>query len=307
LNETPIRRPAVGYAMVLTAATLFGFNGSLSKVILNSGISSYRLTEVRAVGAVLLIGAYLLFAKRREFRVGRGEVLLLVVFGLIQNAQQLLYFLTLDRLQVGIAILVTFTSPIFVALWARFVEKDPLRQRIWFALALSLAGLALVAGVYKGVSIDGLGLLFGVLCALGYTGYLVIAKRELKRRGSTSLLFYAFVVGLVFWSFAQPWWSFPADAAGSTVSLLGNLEGTHLPVWSLLLVQVACCGAAPYLLIVAALRHIPATHVALLATFEPVVGAIVAWAWLGETLGAVQLVGGALVIAGIVLAQTARE
>ena len=45
------RRPAVGYAMVISAALLFALNGTVSKVVLQSGISSLELTQVRATGA----------------------------------------------------------------------------------------------------------------------------------------------------------------------------------------------------------------------------------------------------------------
>ena len=62
----------------------------------------------------------------------------------------------------------------------------------------------------------------------------------------------------------------------------------------------------PFFLLVSALRHLPATRVGIIAMLEPVVATIVAWAWLGESLGALQLVGAAVVLAAILLAQTAR-
>jgi drug/metabolite transporter (DMT)-like permease len=63
---------------------------------------------------------------------------------------------------------------------------------------------------------------------------------------------------------------------------------------------------ATFGLVVSALRHVSATRVGIVAMLEPVAAAAVAWAWLGESLGTTQLVGGAIVLAGIVLAQTAR-
>ena len=64
------RRPALGYAMVLTAATLWALNGAVSKVILQSGgVTSERLTEVRATGAFLLLFAALLVWRRSTLRV----------------------------------------------------------------------------------------------------------------------------------------------------------------------------------------------------------------------------------------------
>ena len=63
---------------------------------------------------------------------------------------------------------------------------------------------------------------------------------------------------------------------------------------------------APYLLTVSALRHLPATTVGIVATFEPVAAAVIAWVWLGEVLVAVQIVGGLVVLVGILLAETSR-
>ena len=62
----------------------------------------------------------------------------------------------------------------------------------------------------------------------------------------------------------------------------------------------------PFSLSVAALRHLPATTVGIVATFEPVAAAVVAWVWLGEALVAVQIVGGVVVLVGILLAETSR-
>ncbi len=62
----------------------------------------------------------------------------------------------------------------------------------------------------------------------------------------------------------------------------------------------------PFFLLVSALRHIAATRAGIVAMLEPVVGALVGWAWLAEGLDNVQLVGAAIVLAAIALAQTAR-
>ena len=62
----------------------------------------------------------------------------------------------------------------------------------------------------------------------------------------------------------------------------------------------------PFFLLVSALRHLPATRVGIIAMLEPVVATASRWAWLGESLGALQLAGAGVVLAAIVLAQTAR-
>ena len=63
---------------------------------------------------------------------------------------------------------------------------------------------------------------------------------------------------------------------------------------------------APFALTIGALRHLAATRVGITMTFEPVAATVVAWAWLGETLSTAQIAGGAIVLGGILLAQTAR-
>src|SRR3989440_12959958 len=80
-NEPHAPRPALGYAMVAVAAPLFAVNGTVSKVILGSGIDSQQLTEVRCAGA--LLGLTLIAAATRpsSLRIRRNEVALLVALG----------------------------------------------------------------------------------------------------------------------------------------------------------------------------------------------------------------------------------
>jgi drug/metabolite transporter (DMT)-like permease len=93
---------------------------------------------------------------------------------------------------------------------------------------------------------------------------------------------------------------------GETVSLQGRLAGWHLPVWALVLWVIVLGAIVPFVLIVGALRHVSATRVGIAAMLEPVVATVVAWLWLRESLSTAQLVGAAVVLGGVALAQTAR-
>src|SRR5215216_5770721 len=141
----PHRRPALGYAMVLTAATLFAVNGVVSKVILASGISSLRLTEVRLTGAALALLASLALTRPASLRLRPDELPFLLAFGIGGLALvQWLYFFAIHRLPIGIALLIQYLAPLLVALWARFAMHRPVRRRIWLAIVLALTGLSLV-------------------------------------------------------------------------------------------------------------------------------------------------------------------
>jgi drug/metabolite transporter (DMT)-like permease len=302
------RRPALGYAMVLTAATLWALNGAVSKVILQSGgVTSERLTEVRATGAFLLLFAVLLVWRRSTLRVTLGELPFLAVFGVAGLAfVAWFYFVAIERLEIGIALLIQYVAPVLVALYARYVLHEPVRRRIWAALALAIAGLALLLQLWQGLVLDGIGVLASIGAAVTFALYILMADRGIRRRTSSSLLAYGFLFAALFWAVVQPWTSFPWDLLDDSVSLLGRLESIELPVWLLMAWMVVLGTIVPFGLLVGALRHVSPTRAGILAMFEPVAGTVIAYAWLREELDPIQLVGAAVVLCGIGLAQTAR-
>jgi drug/metabolite transporter (DMT)-like permease len=293
--------------MVLAATAMWGINGTVSKAILGDGLSSPRLTEVRSTGAALALGAVLLASQRWRLRVRRDEILSLIAFGILGLALvQWLYFFAIHRLQIGIALLIQYLAPVLIALWARFVAKEAVRKRIWAALILSLAGLSLVVNLWSGFSLDTLGAIASVGTAFAFALYILMAERAVGRRDPVSLLCLGFAVAAIFWALLQPWWSFPLHVVDDRVHLDGSLISTTAPVWLLMVTMIVVGTILPFLLLVGSLRHISATRTGVTAMFEPVAGALVAYAWLGESLSAAQLVGGVIVLTGILLAQTAR-
>jgi drug/metabolite transporter (DMT)-like permease len=301
------QRALLGHLMVLAAATLFAVNGTISKVILASGISSSELAEVRSSGAFAGLAVLVLAFRRHAVRLQRRELPFLVCFGVGGLAfVQWFYFLAIHRLAIGIALLIQYLAPLLVALWARFVFNERVRRRIWIALALALAGLTLVAEIWEGLALDGFGAAAALIAAVAYAAYVLLAEHGLRRRDPISLSCYGFLFAAFFWTVVQPWWNFPGGRVDDRVSLLGNLSHLHLPVWALMTSMVLAGTIVPFGLVVAALRHISATRLGIVAMVEPVAASLVAYAWLDESLSAAQLIGGAIVLAAILLAQTAR-
>ena len=300
--EPSARRPMVGYAMVLTAATLWAVNGTVSKAILDTGLSSLRLSEVRSTGALLGLAGALILLRPGSLRFGRREVPMLLLFGIAGLALvQWFYFAAIHRLAIGIALLIQYLAPVLVALWARFVMHRPVRRRIWLALALAVLGLALVVEVGTESDLDGIGIAASLAAAVCFALYVLVAERGVERRDPISLACLGFFVATIFWSVVQPWWTFPAGALDESADLAWGL-----PVWLLMLYMILLGTIVPFALVIAALRHIAAPRAGVAAMLEPVAGIVVAYLWLAESLGAPQLAGAALVLTGIVLAQTAR-
>ena len=290
------------------AALLFGINGTVSKLALETDLASTRLVQLRSAGAAVCLLAAVVALRPAALRARREEVLFLVVAGVVGiGLVQWLYFVAIERLPVGIALLLEYLAPVFVALWVRFVRRGAVRPRIWAALALCLAGLATVAQVWDGLTLDGLGVLAGLGAAVSLAAYYLTGEHGLGQRDALSLAAWTFGSAAVFWSVLQPPWSFAWSQLGDSVALPGPFDGAELPLGALVGWIIVLGTVVPYGLVLIALADLGSTRTGLLGMAEPVTSGLVAWVVLSESLEPVQLVGAAVVIAGIVAAETARR
>jgi drug/metabolite transporter (DMT)-like permease len=304
-----VSRPFIGYGLVLAAIGFWSVNAVVAKIVVESGgLSPLRLSQLRATGAGLVLFLAVAAIRPRTLRLTPREVGFFAVFGIAGLAfVHFLYFTAITRLDIGIALVIQYIAPVLVALWARFFVHEPVRRRLWVALALALTGLTLVVEVWTGGSLDGVGVAACLGAACAYALYILMAERGIHRgRDVYSLLAWGFAFAALFWAIVQPWWSFPADILPQDADLLGRLAGTTAPVWLLVAYIILFGTVVPFTLMVTALHYIPATRATVVAMAEPVLAGLVAYAWLEEELGALQILGGMLVLAGIVLAQTAR-
>jgi drug/metabolite transporter (DMT)-like permease len=292
--------------MVAAGATLFAIGAPVVKVIEHTGFSAQRLTELRSTGAFLGFALFVLVARRDALSVDKRELQLLAAVGIGGLALvQWSYFFAIHRIPIGEALLIQYVAPTLVALWARFAFQERVRERIWVALALSLTGLVLIVELWRG-KLDATGITVAAVACLSFAFYLLTAERATRRRDPVSMLAWAFLFASIFWAIVEPWWSFPAHALTGRTSLLGHLGSVYAPVWLLVCWMVLLGSIVPFVLVASALPRIGATRTAIVSMLEPVVAILVAWAWLGESMDAVQIAGAVLTLAGIVLAQTSR-
>lgn len=302
------RRAGLGYAMALVAAALFAVNGTVSKVALTgSELTAVDFTQLRATGAFLGLALGLALTAPDKLRVSRRDLPFLAFYGIFSFAVvQWLYFVAIERLPIGIALLIQFSGVVLVALWARLVWHAPVRPRAWAALSMTLLGLALVSEFWLGWTLDTVGVVACAGAAIALATYLLAGERAVQRRDPLSVLCFALFFASLLWAVVQPWWTFPTGELAEQTSFQGNLDHLSAPVWSFALWTILLGTIAPFGLSIAALRHLAATRVGITMTFEPVAASLVAWVWLGETFATAQLIGGAVVLTGIFLAQTAR-
>jgi drug/metabolite transporter (DMT)-like permease len=302
------RRPGLGYAMALTAATLFALNGTVSKVALTgTELTAMDYTQARAAGAFLVLALALAVVARDRLRVAPPDIPFLVFYGAFSFALvQWLYFVAIEHLPIGIALLIQFSGIVLVAVWARLVWHAPVRPRVWAALSLTLVGLALVSELWLGWSLDTLGVVAAVGAAIALAVYLLAGEHAVQTRDPLGVLCFALLFASLLWFAVQPWWSYPFGELAKSTSLQGAFDDVSAPVWGLAMWTVVLGTVVPFGLSIVALRHLPATRLGIALTFEPVAALVVAWAWLDESLTTAQLGGAAVVVSGIFLAQTAR-
>jgi drug/metabolite transporter (DMT)-like permease len=290
-------------AAVLTAALLFAINGTVSKVVLEAGMSSLRLVEIRCTAAAAAFFLIAALRSPRTLRIGPRELGFVVVYGITGIALvQWLYLVAIARMPVSLALLIEFTAPLLVALWVRFVRRGEVRSRVWAALVLSFGGLAVVTQVWEGVVLDGLGVLAAGAAAVSLAAYYLLGERGLGRRDPFSLSAWSFAAAAAFWSLLLPWWSFPFELMDDRVPI----AGVTAPVWLLVIWVVLLGTVAPFGLSLFGIGRIGATRTGLIGTAEPVLAGLVAWIVIDELLTGWQLAGAGIVLAWIVLAETSR-
>lgn len=296
----------MGYLYALLAALIFGANGSLAKLIIEAGLSPAQLTLFRSLGAAVLSGAILLITDRRAFRLTRRQLLVMIVLGIGGVAVlQAAYAAAIQRLPVGIALLLEYTAVLMVALFAFFVFRERVKARIWVAIGLVLAGLAVVAQVWAG-TLDPLGVVLAMVAAATLAFYFLVGERQVGATSPLTVAFWTMSAATVFWAILSGWWQLQPATFAAPVPVGGVLGGLELPLAVPLVVTVVLGSFTPYLLSLYALKHLSATAAGIVASSEVLFAFVVAWLWLGERLTVVQIVGAAVVLAGIVLAQTAR-
>ena len=304
----PTRRPGFGLALVLIAAVLFIVNAGVSRVALRAGIDPALLTTVRMTGTWVVLLLIVLAFHRGALRPPRGRLgKLLVVHGVIGIAGvQWAYFVAIDRLPVGMALLLEYQAPVLVALWARFVQREPMQRRLWVGLALAMTGLAAATGIWQGLDFDTVGIIAGCLAAVCFAVYFLIGEHGVGEIDPLRVAFWSFLFGALAMNVFEPITDFPISRLDDSVDLLGALEGIEVPMWSVLAWIVVLGTVTPFCLELVALRHLSATIVTTLAMLEPIGVAALGWAWFGESLDAVAVVGVFAVVAGVILAQSAR-
>lgn len=284
-------RAVRGYLQVAAAAVLWGTLGLAARGLFAAGLSPLQAAAWRAAGACAVLVLYGAVADRRALRVALRDLPLLALYGAVSVAGFMtIYFAAIRLTTLAAAAVLLYTAPAWVVLLARALFGEPITPTKAGAVGLAFAGCVLVGGgVGPGaVRLSAAGLAAGLGAGLTYALYSVFGKAALRRLPPLTTVVYTL-------------------GAGATILLAVLLTAgvPPLPVprgaLAPLLYVIVFPTALAYLLYLGGLRRVEAGRASIVATLEPVVAAVAGALVLRETLGPVQWLGAALVIAGVAL------
>jgi len=301
------KKPKLGYTLYLVAATCWALNGTVAKVVLLEVGDPLRVSQFRGTGTAVILVIFVALTNRKAFRIKPKEAFLLAGYGIVGVAMcQWFYFESISRMPITISLLIEFMAPIFVVLYARFVMHVPVKNTVWLGLALAVVGLALVAQVWDGFTLDKIGVLYALASMTTLVFMYLLGDKASQGRDPMSLLMWAFIFASLFFSILRPWSSFPWDSLHAHVTPFEG--GTEVyPIWPFFAFMVLIGTLTPYILVINSIRHIGGPGASIMGMTEPPIASIAAWLVLGEIFVPVQMLGGAIMLVGIVVAERARE
>ncbi len=303
-----------GLLLVLLAAALWGTLGAFYKLG-TDGLGLTPLTVVfwRAALAGILLSVALGLATPimgggwSALKVRRADLPIFITFGLLGvTAFYLLYIYAVVLVGVAVAVVLLYTAPAFVALMSWRFLGESFGSRKMAALALTLLGCALVARVYDPslLKVNLVGILCGLGSAFTYALYSILGKFSLRRGYSIATMsFYVYNIGAAGLLLVA---IFSASGCSGGVTQLFSM-GTDPAAWAFLLLLAIVQTIGALYAYTAGLRHLEAATASIVATFEPLVAALLAYFVLHETLEWPQLAGGALILLAVVLLQLRRS
>lgn len=294
-----VRLPSIrsrGLVLAVTSALAFSISGPIAKPLLEGGWSLAAVLAVRMGVAGLVLSPSLVRTLVQHRGFLRTHWLSLVAFGLIPVAGcQLFYFSALQRMPVGIALLIQYLAPVMLVLfvWAR-TRRAPSRV-VLAGSVVAMVGLVLVVDI-AGARVDPLGIAFALLAAVCACFYFVMSERTgadlppLALASGGLLIGTATVLGLALVGILPL-------AAPPLEILVGDM--VLPPIAPLLL--IGCCTALGYAFGVMAVPRIGSRLASFVGLAEVLFALMFAWLLLGEAPAGIQFVGGALILAGVVL------
>ncbi len=275
---------------IVFAGLLWGSSGIFVHFLEPFGFTSMQMTLGRELSAAIVMALFIFFADKKLFRTSFRDLVLYALSGISMFLAAALYYRAMQITSVSTAVVLMYTSPIFIMICsiAFFGEKLTLIKSV--AVVAMLCGCGLVSGIASGFNVNLVGFLFGIGAGIAYSIYNIVTKIEMIRGcNPKTATVYCFI-------FAALSAFLTSNPSGAAEIIAARPSGAVL---------LAACGiftcVVPYFLYTLALRDIPAGTAASLGIIEPMAATLYSVVFLGERLDIYSICGIVLIL-GAVLA-----
>jgi drug/metabolite transporter (DMT)-like permease len=292
------RTTGAGLSLALISAATFGTAGTFASSLLNTGWSPAAAVTARITIAALVLTGPALWQARGSWDRIRANAGTIAIFGLVAVAAcQLCYFNAVSRMSVSVALLLEYLGVVLVVGWM-WVRHGHRPRRLTIAgAAFAIAGLVLVLDITGGAHLDPVGVMWGLLAAVGLALYFVVSASSDDGVPPIVIAWGGMLVGAVTFAVLGGIGVLDLHASTSDVTFMHRQVSWLVPVVGLSIVA----AAVAYVAGIAGTRLLGAKVASFVGLTEVLFAAFFAWVFLGELPATIQIAGGVLVIAGVAL------
>jgi len=275
---------------VLLAGILWGIISIFIKALSQSGLDALQITFVRMLVSAPLMMLAVAFTDKNNLKIKLKDMWFFIGTGIISivlfNA---CYFYTMIHSQTSVAVVLLYTSPVFIMLISRVIFKEKITSQKLIALAMTFVGCVFVAGLSKSENITSKIVLIGLASGLFYGLYTIFGRFALEKYNSLTVTAYTFVFGLV--------GAFPISNPDETLRIIS--KNPELIFWCIGIGVV--CTILPYLFYTWGLSKMESSKAAIIVAVEPLVGAVMGMTFYNEEKSLTKIIGITLILLAIVL------
>ncbi|WP_375488742.1 DMT family transporter [uncultured Jatrophihabitans sp.] len=295
---------AAGLGLAIASAATFGTSGTFASGLLAAGWTPGAAVTIRVGVAALLLTIPAVLTMRGRWHLLRRSLGAVAAYGLVAIAGcQLFYFNAVERLSVGVALLLEYCGTLLVVvwLWVRHHQRPSARTGVGGVIAL--AGLCCVLDLTGGAHLDPVGVLWGLAAAAGLATYFMLSARADDPLPPLVTVWGGMCVGSVALLLLGVVGAIPMRASTAAADFADTRVAWWLPVLGLAFVAAALA----YTLGIAAAQRLGARLASFVGLAEVLFAVLCAWLLLGERPGVVQGIGGVVMLAGIALVRAGER
>ena len=291
-------RPRFGLLLALLTAAAFGTSGAFARSLIDAGWTPAAAVTARVSIAAVVLLVPSIVALRGRWSVLRRNLPMITAFGLIAIAGcQVAYFNAVQHLSVAVALLLEYMGIVLVVGWLWVRHRQRPRRLTVGGTVVSILGLALVLDLVGDATVDLVGVLWGLVAAIGLAVFFVMSAKSDPELPPIVMAGGGMVIGAIALLALGAVGLLPLAATTADVVFAGQ----DVPWWVPILGLSLLAAVFAYVVGIMAARALGSKLASFVGLTEVLFAVLFAWLLLGQLPTMVQLLGGALIVAGVAM------